>query len=420
MSLNLKVNNIFCSYGSHQVLRGLTFEVPPGAFLGIIGPNGSGKSTLVKTLVATLKPSTGTVVLGDEDLYHMRPRVLARQVAVVPQNTAIEFNFTVQDIVLMGRNPYLGRFQSESGKDLQIARQAMEQTGTWELRDRPIAQLSGGETQRVILSRALAQEPKILILDEPTAHLDIAYQVELLGLLRRLNRENGVTVIAVLHDLNLAAQYADYLLLLNKGEIFSAGLPETVITEKNIGEVYSTSVLVDKHVITGKPQVTLLTNSPRTIQPGGEDTRIHMICGGGSGQHLMEELHQSGYRLTVGVLNVGDSDWYRSRALGVEVVEEAPYCPISDQAHLHNLECVYLARDLVLAAVPVGFGNLRNLEAILEGLKKGKTVYIVDGESISSRDYTDGQAQEMVREMIERGAILLGQEEVAARLVRCS
>ncbi|MHB1127173.1 MAG: ABC transporter ATP-binding protein [Bacillota bacterium] len=419
MSLNLKVNNIHCSYGAHQVLRGVTFDVLPGAFLGIIGPNGSGKSTLVKTLVATLKPRLGTVVLGGEDIFNLRPRMLARQVAVVPQSTSMEFNFNVQDVVLMGRNPYLGRFQSESGKDLQIARWAMEQTGTWQLRDRPISQLSGGESQRVILSRALAQEPKILILDEPTAHLDIAYQVELLGLLRRLNRESGLTVIAVLHDLNLAAQYADYLLLLHRGEIYSAGLPDTVITQKNILEVYNTSVLVEKHVITGKPQVTLLTGSERRIRTGGCDAHIHIICGGGSGQSLMEELQLAGYRVTTGVLNAGDSDWYRARALGIEVIEEAPFCPVSDKAHRMNMECISQAKALVLAAVSIGFGNMRNLEAALEGMKQGKPLYLVDSESITTRDYAGGQAQTLVREMIDRGAILLGQEEVTARMVRC-
>jgi iron complex transport system ATP-binding protein len=242
-----------------MVLDGFSLSLRKGEFLAVVGPNGCGKSTLVKAISRALRPAAGTVSLAGRDIWRMKPRELARQVAVVAQETGVEFDFTVEELVAMGRLPYLSRFRRETEADDLAVRRALEATNTLGLADRLVTGLSGGERQRVMVARALAQEPELLILDEPTAHLDIAHQVELLDLTRRLNRERGLTVIAVLHDLNLAAQYAGSMLMLKDGRRFAEGSPVQVVTEANVAAVYGSRVRVSSHPEEGSPHVILLS-----------------------------------------------------------------------------------------------------------------------------------------------------------------
>jgi iron complex transport system ATP-binding protein len=259
----LSVEQITCRYGARPVLADFSLAVDRGEYLAVVGPNGSGKSTLVKAISRTLRLSSGRICLGGRDLRQIRPRDLAREMAVVAQETAVEFDFTAEEVVLLGRLPYLARFRGETEQDRQAVVRAMTLTNTLHLKDRLITGLSGGERQRVLVARALAQEPGLLILDEPTAHLDIAHQVELLDLTRRLNRERGLTVIAVLHDLNLAAQYAGRLLMLKDGRRFAEGAPAEVVTEANVATVYGSRVQVTRHPEEGTPHVILLSGQKR-------------------------------------------------------------------------------------------------------------------------------------------------------------
>ena len=174
----LNVDGVECRYGSVKVLEDVSLSVKEGDFVGVLGPNGSGKTTLLKSISRTLKPHRGTILLNDADIYSLKSEEVARQMAIVPQDTSIGFSFSALDVVLMGRNPHMSRFQMESERDVAIARKAMALTNTWHLAERPINELSGGEKQRVIIARALAQEPKILLLDEPMTHLDIINQLE--------------------------------------------------------------------------------------------------------------------------------------------------------------------------------------------------------------------------------------------------
>jgi len=256
----LTVDRITCGYGARPVLTDFSLAVQRGEFVAVVGPNGSGKSTLVRAISRSLRPTAGAVALGNQDIYRMRSKELARQVAVVGQESTVEFDFTVQEVVAMGRLPHLLPLRGESVRDREVITSAMAQTDTLHLRDRLITGLSGGERQRVIVARALAQEPRLLLLDEPTAHLDIAHQVELLDLTRRLNRDQGLTVIAVLHDLNLAAQYASRLIMVKEGRVFADGLPGGVVTEANVTEVYGSRVRVTVHPEEGSPHVILLSN----------------------------------------------------------------------------------------------------------------------------------------------------------------
>ncbi|MDD5095124.1 MAG: ABC transporter ATP-binding protein [Dehalococcoidia bacterium] len=262
----LQIENVTLGYGKRTVLTDINLSVKQGELLGIIGPNGSGKSTLVKGISRLLTPRNGRVVIDDHDVAHMSRAELARLVAVVPQSPNLPDTYTAFEIVLMGRTPHLGMLRFEGARDFDIAWKAMAMTRTQPLAERTMDEISGGEKQRLIIARALAQEPKLILLDEPTAHLDIKYQVETLDFISRLCRDQNMTAVAVLHDLNLAAQYCDRLALLSDGRIHTEGLPQKVITAQNIKEVYGTEVCVYPHPI---------NNLPTTLIMPGEHKRSH-------------------------------------------------------------------------------------------------------------------------------------------------
>lgn len=242
--LRLSVCGVSFAYDGSEVLSDITFEISEGEVVGIIGPNGSGKTTLLKCINRVLKPKTGTVMIDERDLRELNRKEIAQVIGVVPQNNEISFPFTALDIVMMGRMPALQPFQRESEEDLRIAKEAMRTTNVLHLADREIDQLSGGEKQRVIIARALAQRPRILLLDEPTLHLDVNHQLEILDLVQNLARNEELTVLMVSHDLSLAARYCDKLILLNGGRIKAAGKVEEVLTEENLQKVFGINAFV--------------------------------------------------------------------------------------------------------------------------------------------------------------------------------
>ncbi|MCL0080515.1 ABC transporter ATP-binding protein, partial [Dehalococcoidia bacterium] len=249
----LQTQNITLGYGKHTVLSDISLSVARGEMLGIVGPNGSGKSTLIKGICHLLTPKTGRVFIDGRDAASMGRSELASLVAVVPQTTTLPEAFTGFEIVLMGRTPHLGMLRYESQRDFDIAWRAMEITKTQPFAERRIGELSGGERQRLTIARALTQEPKLILLDEPTAHLDINYQIETLDLVKGLCLEHDLAAIAALHDLNLAAQYCDRLIMLNGGGIHAEGSPKQVITAQHIKAVYGAEVCVYPHPFNALP-----------------------------------------------------------------------------------------------------------------------------------------------------------------------
>ena len=252
-------------------LADLTFEIGTGEIVGVLGPNSAGKTTLIRLLTRVLAPDAGGILLEGRPLPHWRPAELARRVAVVPQGAPPEFPFTVEELVLMGRYPHAPERYFESPADRESARVAMQATSVLELAAQRLDSLSGGERQRAAVARALAQEPRLLVLDEPTAHLDLRYQAETAALLRRLNRERGVTILLVSHDLNLAAEVCDRLLLLAAGRQVAVGAPEAVLSETLLAAAFGCEVTVEKHPATRRPvvQPTWRVDGPG---PGGRDT----------------------------------------------------------------------------------------------------------------------------------------------------
>jgi iron complex transport system ATP-binding protein len=255
--IELEMRNVTLGYGHQPVMEDVTLKASPGEMVGLIGPNGSGKSTIIKALSHLIQPKAGKVLVGGRDIRGIPRRELACLVGVVPQLPLLPSAFTAFEIVLMGRNPHLGLFQSESHHDWDITRQAMDKTGTEKLANRYVNELSGGEIQCLLIARVLVQETKAILLDEPTANLDIGRQGEILDLIKKLCRENSLTVLAAVHDLNLAAQYCDRLILIHEGRIHSQGKPAEVITDKNIKQVYGAENCVYTHPINGLPTVLL-------------------------------------------------------------------------------------------------------------------------------------------------------------------
>ena len=258
--ITLEMQSVTLGYNHLPILRDIDLKASPGKLVGIIGPNGCGKSTLIKALSHVVSPQSGRILINERDISSIPRRELARMVGVVPQIPLLPSTFTAFEIVLMGRNPHLGLFQSEGRRDWDLALQAMEKTGTGELANRHVNELSGGEIQCLLIARVLVQETQAILLDEPTANLDIGRQIEILELLRHLCAEDNLTALAALHDLNLAAQYCDRLFLINEGRIYTEGTPSEVITDANIRKVYGAENCVYTHPVNGLPTVLISSN----------------------------------------------------------------------------------------------------------------------------------------------------------------
>ncbi|MBI4675621.1 MAG: ABC transporter ATP-binding protein [Chloroflexi bacterium] len=259
MSALLSAEKISFSYADAPTLVDIDFALECGALRALLGPNGSGKTTLLKLLTGILQPTRGVLMYQGVDLKTMSRREIARHVALVPQELNLQFGFTVRQMVMLGRTPHVSALGGPTKKDRQVVEQTIELTELTELRDRVVTELSGGEQQRVVIAMALAQEPQVLLLDEPTVHLDINHQIEILDLVRKLNRERGLTVLATMHDLNLAALYFDDLVLLERGRIVAAGAPVQVLSAERIRDVFRAQVLIQPHPARADaPQVIVL------------------------------------------------------------------------------------------------------------------------------------------------------------------
>jgi iron complex transport system ATP-binding protein len=258
MAVLLKIDKVCGGYIKEDVVNNISLDVNTGDFLGLIGPNGSGKTTLLRLATRILYPRKGTISFKQENIFTMPLKEFCRNVAFVAQDMGANFSFSVMEIVLMGRIPHLTRMQSETKKDIRIAEEVLAVTDALRLKDKMIDELSAGERQRVLIARALAQEPQLLFLDEPTSHLDIGHQIQVLDLLKKLNRENNLTIVMIQHDLNLASAYCNRIALIGDGSIYKEGSPDNVLTYQNIEAVYKTIVLVNENPVTKKPNIILV------------------------------------------------------------------------------------------------------------------------------------------------------------------
>jgi len=255
-------------YKKNFVIKNVSFFVQQGEFFIIIGPNGSGKTTIAKIIAGIIKQSEGCVRISERSINNFSIKKLARRIAFVPQDIPIEFPFRVKEIVLMGRSPHTNLFGIETAKDIKIAKQSMEFTGISDLAERKLDKLSGGERQRVFIARAICQEPEIMILDEPTAALDLSHQIHVMDLLYKLKQKRNLTVIMISHDLNLAAMYGQRILLLKKGEIAKIGTPYEVLTKALLENIYECKLIVNKSSVGDFPVIHPVTMCAGILTPG--------------------------------------------------------------------------------------------------------------------------------------------------------
>lgn len=249
----MQLDEVTFAYGSNPVLKNVSLSLTPGRFYGVVGPNGAGKSTLLRLLSGYLKPQTGAIYLNGKSLATYSLRDLAREIALIPQ-TSVYFPFTVEEVVLLGRTPYYSRLEKPSEADRRIVHNCLEVAEILHLAGRPVNDLSGGERQRVTIARALAQQTELLLLDEPTTHLDLEHQIKTCQVLQN-EAKKGNTVVAVLHDLNLVTNYCDYVFVLSQGSLVREGLPEEVFSPELIQEIYKVQIPALSHPLTGKPLI---------------------------------------------------------------------------------------------------------------------------------------------------------------------
>jgi len=368
MNKIVDIEKLTVEYGSKTILEDIDISVGEGEFVGIIGPNGAGKSTLIKAMTDLIDIKSGKITINGRDSKILSKRDRAKLIAVVPQEFNVDFEFSVYDIVMMGRNPHLYGRKGGEKADLDIVQESMRVTNTWQLKDRLFNEISGGEKQRVIIARAIAQQTKVILLDEPTSHLDMHHQLEILELAKMLRDKKNITIIAVLHDINMAARFSDRLILINDRKVMVDGIPDEVIDEKYLGQVYSMEMIVRENKVLNVKEIVPLRVMKEKLN--GKKLTIHVICGGGTGEQILERINSLGHNVTCGVLNKGDSDWELCRMLGIKCIEVPPFSHITENDMQENRKLIEAA-DLILSTdLPYGRENLRNLEVLLETSKR--------------------------------------------------
>lgn len=391
----LEVESLTLDINGTRILHNLSLKADKGEFIGLIGPNGAGKTTFLKCING-IHRGIGKVKINGTNLEKMNARMVASMVAMLHQDTKVTFPFTVLDIVLSGRYHKLGRMRSEGPEDYEIARKAMEYTGTLSFEQRIISTLSGGERQRVLFAKVLAQETDLILLDEPSASLDIAHEEQLFQYASELGR-NGKTVIAAVHDLKTAVRFCTRLVLMKDGGILADGAPEAVVTRENLSEAYGVKALVYKNRISGLLDFHIpgQTEDRRGI-------RVHVIGGGGSASGVIRQLYESGFQVTAGVFAHGDSDLGSMDVFGIRALVCQPFSEIGDEALNDNINLIRGAQLTILCDMPFGQQNLKNLEAAAYA----NSLVLIEDSRPEDRDFTGGKAIELYNGLRKKAVIV--------------
>lgn len=377
----LSIQSLYFKYMKKFILKDISLNIKKGSFVALLGPNGSGKSTLLKNILLILNPFSGTISIDGYNIKNLSYLERSKIISYVPQQYNIDYSFTVEQTVLMGRIPYQSRFQSNSYEDINIVNNSMKQTNVFHLKDKYITELSGGELQRVFIARAIAQNTDILLLDEPIAHLDLQHQLHLLNLLKIININENKTIILILHDLNLAAQFCDQIILMKEGKIYYHGKPENVLTSKNIKFIYNIKSIIEKNIITKKLNIIPIEKK-ESISNNNIILKVHLICSGGNGLEILKYLNiiSDQYKkleVTCGILNKGDSDWYFAKKIGLKIIENEPYSIISNNKLKMNMEYIMKSDIIILSNIYLNKSNIEILKQIIFSLLNLKKKVIV-------------------------------------------
>ncbi len=403
--LCLDLEQIEVRMEGRQILRPTTLRVKPGEFVALVGPNGAGKTTLLRAALGLVPTSVGSVRIGGVPLASMTPQERARRAAWMPQEEFQSENLSVAEFVALGRYPYLGSYLPERPEDLAAVSRAMWAADVAQFADRGIWSLSGGERQRALYARALAQEAPLLLLDEPTSHLDMNHQLDLLTKLSEFrSRENARAVVTALHDLNLASRFADRVVWMNHGQVVADGTPGGTVTFERVLQVFSVSVEIHRQ---GPNVYVLPTSTPVGPRPPGDDLvlpRVHVVCGGGSGTEVLYALSEENYLVSAGPIHLLDSDQETCENLGFRSIVEVPFTPISEPVRAEYRAVLSEVDAIVLAPVMVGPGNLANLSDLLP-FASAKPVFLYGGSPRGPRDFTGGKAAAAYDQLRAAGGI---------------
>nr|WP_265112429.1 heme ABC transporter ATP-binding protein [Halosolutus halophilus] len=390
---SIDVRDVAVSFGEIDVLEDLSLSAEPGEVVGLVGPNGAGKTTLLRTISGAISPDRGRVTIGGDDVHGLSSRESSRRVAVVPQETTLSFSFSVRDVVEMGRHPYRSRFAPPDPEDRAVVDDALERTRTAQFADRGIEAVSGGERKRVVLARAVAQETPVMLLDEPTASLDVNHAIETLELVRDLVAE-GRTVIAAIHDLNLAARYCDRLVMLADGTVHRSGSPTEVLSSDALRAAFDANAAVTSNPVTGTASVTALPDD----DPGPLPDGVHVLGSGATAAEVLARLDAAGVDARLGPVSSGSSAAETAAQLGIDSIEVEPFAPLS-RADRDALDRSLVDRDAtVLADLEVGAGNQILLDRALEC----DSLVLVETRPFAERNFAGSGARDRYEEIRRR------------------
>ncbi|WP_110953454.1 ABC transporter ATP-binding protein [Anaerosinus massiliensis] len=389
----LAAEHVSVTIGQQQILDDLNLQAREGEFIGIIGPNGAGKSTFLKALRGLNKNISGSVKIFGKEMAQFDDKEIARKIAYMQQDVNLDFGFSVLKVVLAGRYPYLSWWQNEGKSDYEIARNYMRFTGVEDLAAKKVNQLSGGECQRVLLAKVLAQETPLLYLDEPTASLDLAYQEEIFRYCQKLCKE-GKTILIVVHDIRLAAKFCSRLVLLADGKIIEDGRPEKVITKENLKQAFQLDAVVYKNPITGILDIHTLGNRLPLIQ----QKKVHIIGGNGSSGEMIRALYKWGFDISIGILEKNDIDAAVAEAFAVHRMIVPNYQQINAEQKLAVQRFVENADWVILTNDTYTEENYFNLELAFFS----RNLIVIEDTPIDTRDFTQQKASRLYESLLQR------------------
>ncbi|UNC93922.1 ABC transporter ATP-binding protein [Candidatus Contubernalis alkaliaceticus] len=366
----MNTQELAVGYGKKIIIDQINLEVLKGQLICLLGPNGSGKSTILKSLCGFLAPVQGTVYLKNQNIFKVKSSELAKNMAVVLTERLSPGLMTSFDIASMGRHPHTGFFGYLTDKDVEKTREALRMVNAWDIAYQFFNELSDGQKQKVMLARALAQEPEIIVLDEPTTHLDVRHRIEVMGILNKLSREKGITVILSLHEVDLALKSCEIAILVKDNKILACGPPEEIIKENTVTELFDINCAHFNNIL---GSVELCSNNC--------SSSIFIIGGGGSATGLYRLLSRRGYGVSTGVIHENDVDYHVAKATGAVISSEKAFEPIGDGAFKKANSLINSSNLIIDSGFPAGFLNKRNISLAELAIKKGKRIYALRDEA---------------------------------------